>query len=65
MKFYLTRTTDIMNDNASEIEINTLEELLEFATKNSPHELIITKPFEDDTQKKFQWEIEIYDGYRE
>lgn len=63
MKFKVYRSWEW--DKATEMEFNTLEELLEFtkqeqAKKNSVEGTILSW---NEVEKI--WEIEIYDGYRE
>ena len=55
--------TDYSNDNLYEIEINTLEELLEIKDKAQEGIIIFKHPkFYND---KYKYEIEIYDSRRE
>lgn len=54
MKFKLTKTSDWTE---TEIEIETLQELIDFIKANKNKVVIMTR---DDTI-----ELEIYDGYRE
>ena len=47
------------------IEINTLEELLEYVKKEKGPIIISDSVFADDHQKDVKWALETYDGYRE
>lgn len=53
MKFKVTRTSDTWNKKQEEIEIKTLEELINWIN-NQEHEVIVSDGY-----------IEIYDDYRE
>jgi hypothetical protein len=55
LKFKVIRSSRCGLDDPTEIEINTLEELVVFVEKSGYH-IIIKKNLKD---------IEIYDGYRE
>lgn len=61
MKFKVYRTSDDFWDDLKEIEINTLEELLDFC-KKCHEQIIIT---EANEWNDWTWNIEIYDDYRE
>lgn len=72
MKFYVTKTSDWKYEEV--IELNTLEELLEFVNKNG--EIILDKnwlfkttkeqiPDATEISREAPFEIEIYDTYRE
>lgn len=69
MIFNVIRTSNQKEKN--EIKIDTLEELLDFIenTKDSDGDtlqrIIISKIDDDIYHHKNDWEIEIYDGYRE
>ena len=56
MNFKLSKSSDW--DSIGDVEINTLEELLEF-TRKSEHDVII------GTYGGEEWYLEIYDDYRE
>ncbi len=60
MKFTVWKTSD--NDYVSEIEINSIEQLIEFK-KQVRHNLILRKDY--TRNHKNEWALEIYDGYRE
>ena len=61
MKFKVYRTSDSPCSDLEEIEINTLEELLDFCKECHEH-IIIT---EANRWNDWTWNIEIYDDYRE
>lgn len=64
MRFRVTRTSD-WKAEAKFIELNSLEELIEFARRECPanrgHEVVVSAP-EDTTSEPL---LEIYDDWRE
>ena len=57
MKFMVSRSTDWTQDEKTKVELNSLEDLIEYAEK-SGHPLILHT-------WKDELELEIYDGWRE
>lgn len=58
MKFMVSRSTDWSGDEKAKVELNSLEDLIEYAEK-SGHPLIL------HAWKDEELELEIYDGWRE
>ena len=79
MKFELTSTSNRYptcwrndeNTNNKEpckcniLEVNTIEELLEYVKKEKYPVIISDDVFAKDHQKDVEWSLETYDGYRE
>lgn len=59
MIFLLTRTSQ-WNDNPATVEVNSLEELVKLSEKEG--QLILQK---SSCPEKAEWELEVYDDYRE
>ena len=59
MRFLVKRTSDWFGENIKEIEIQTLEELLEMQ-ESEMNPIIIHKNCAEG-----KWTLEIYDAYRE
>ena len=57
MKFMVSRSTDWTEDEKAKVELNSLEDLIEYAEK-AGHPLILHA-------WKDELELEIYDGWRE
>lgn len=64
MNFIVTRSSDSFNDKPTEIEISTLEELLDYS-KRIGHALIISNYYYEKNEEVERPSIEIYDDYRE
>ena len=64
MNFIVTRSSDNWNDKPTEIEISTLEELLDYS-KRVGHPLIVSTYYFEKLEKVERPSIEIYDDYRE
>lgn len=64
MNFIVTRSSDSLNDKPTEIEISTLEELLDYS-KRVGHALIVSTYYYEKNENVERPSIEIYDDYRE
>lgn len=63
MKFKVYRSWEW--DKATEMEFNTLEELLEFTKREQEKKNSVEGTILSWNEVEKIWEIEIYDGYRE